>query len=240
MSFLLWQSAALDATDASGVHVASSRRVFAAAEVPLLREANDVLRQIHARAQAQARQLDAACEAARRQGHDEGFTRGLQAAQDEVAQRLASLDRDARVRADELRGQIAVLALAAVQKMLGELPFAPSMVAASAQAARDVLPDQRVTLNVHPSRVAEVRAHLASAHGAASRDVESHDAGPATPTLPAHTEVLPDPLLGTNDGRLETAHGSIQIGLDTQLARLAQAWGVQGTTCLDRSNRQDA
>ena len=228
MSFLLWQTAALDDSDTS-VSLASTRRVFGAAEVPLLREAGEVLGQVHARAAAQAQQINAALEAAQRRGYDQGVARGLEAARDDVAQQLLDLERNARIVADDLRGQIAVLALAAVQKMLGDVPFAQGLVAASAQAARGVLPDERVTLHVHPSRVAEVRAHLAASSRAASppmaRDGAPHAA--SAHALPADTDVAPDPLLGTGDGRLETAHGSIQVGLETQLARLARAWGVQ-------------
>ncbi len=88
MTFLLWQTAALDQADASSVHLASTRRVLRAAEVPLCRDAADVMRQLHERAQVQSHKLDAAVKAARERGHTEGLAQGLHAARDQVAQRL--------------------------------------------------------------------------------------------------------------------------------------------------------
>ncbi len=215
MSFLVWDQAPMNDAQSPGVGLASSRRVFRAAEVPLLRDAASVIRTIESRAQEQVQRLDAAVAAAQREGHAEGLAQGVRDGQAEVAQHLVALARDAHAERERLRGQVASLALAAARKMLGDIPAAERLAAAAAQAARHVLPDERMTLHVHPSRVADIKKIVIRDDGALA--------------WPAATEVVADSTLTPEDCRLETVHGSAEVGLDTQLSRLALAWGVQAS-----------
>jgi len=75
----------------------------------------------------------------------------------------------------------------------------------------------RLALVVHPDRCAAVRAALAQrATSAASEPVPDF-------------EVRGDDRCAADDCRIETELGSADASLETQLARLAAAWGVAET-----------
>jgi len=83
MSFLLWHRD-------GDVGIASTRRVFSAAEVPLFKDANHLCERLQALHSEMAARVDAACEEARQSGYATGFQEGARAADEQHAAHLAS------------------------------------------------------------------------------------------------------------------------------------------------------
>lgn len=209
MSFLLWQRQGT-------VGIAAGRRVLRAAEVPLLADANRLCTQLQALHADEAARIHAACAEGRRTGYEGGFGEGLAAAAEEHAARLTALAAAAVRDREALAAQVAGLALEVARKMLGSLADGERLLALAATAVQEVMADGPMTLLVHPEQVPAVRERLAacSAAGAATR----------TPAF----EIRGDGDCGLDACRIETAFGSVDASLDTQLRRLADAWGVAG------------
>lgn len=205
MSFLLWQR-----SGAAGI--ASSRRVLRAAEVPLFAEANELRDVFETLRNDQTEAVAAAAEQARVQGHAEGLEEGRRAARDEIAEKLTAVAEAAERERAQLRSEIAVLALQVVRKLMGEFADAERLVALAATAAQDLLPAQVPSLVVHPDLCESVRGRLAA----------STAEGRPLPQF----EVRADADLAPADCRIETEHGSIDASLESQLQRLAAAWGM--------------
>jgi len=203
MSYLLWQRG-------GERRIASSRLVLRAAEVPLLRQAQalrDTLEQLHAE---QTQRLGAAADAARAQAHDEGLAEGRRAARDELAATLAALAQTAQQERESVRNQIGALALQVVRKLLGRFAEDERLVALADTAANDVLPSQPVTLVVHPDLCEPVRERM---------ERTASDASSAP-----RFDLRVDPTCARDTCRLETPFGTIDASIESQLARLEDAW----------------
>jgi type III secretion protein L len=204
MSFLLWHR---DRNIALG----SARLVLRASEVPLFADAQKLRDQLEKLTDEQAQHVAAAAEEARVKGYVEGREQGAIDARDEVAATLVELNTTATREREQLRGEIAGLALQVVRKLLGQLPADGVLAALAETATREMLPTQTLTLFVHPDQCDAVRARLSAAA--------------ATPDAPRF-DVLSDPDRASDTCRIETEHGSIDASLDAQLSRLASAWGL--------------
>ena len=207
MSFLLWHRD-------GDVGIASTRRVFSAAEVPLFKDANRLCERLQALHSEMAARVDAACEEARQSGYATGFQEGARAADEQHAARLASLAVAAARHRDALSDQVAGLALKVARKMIGSLADDERLLALASTAARELLPGSPATVLVHPDRVDAVR-NLLGRLPADRRDA----------ALVAF-EVRADPGSGVDSCRIETELGSVDATLDTQLRRLADAWEI--------------
>jgi len=206
MSFLLWQRE-------SGVAIASTRLVLRAGEVPPLREAHQLRDELDELRRDQAARVQAACDAARAEGLAAGLQEGRAQARDETAAALSALATTAAQLEAQRCADVAVLALEVARKLLGEIDDAERLAALAREAAREMLPAPRVTLRVHPQRSEAVRAQL------------QRWAARNTDPMPAF-DVVADDACDHDDCRLDTELGSADASLDRQLARLAQAWGV--------------
>jgi flagellar biosynthesis/type III secretory pathway protein FliH len=207
VSFLLWHRD-------GDVGIASTRRVFSAAEVPLFKDANDLCRRLQALHSEMAARVAAACEEARQSGYAAGLREGAQAAAEEHATRLASLALAAARHRDAIAAQVAGLALQVARKMIGSLADDERLLALASTAARELLPEAQATVLVHPDRADAVRdllCRLAADDGNESR---------------VAFDVRADPGSGVEGCRIETELGSVDATLDTQLRRLAAAWQV--------------
>jgi type III secretion system HrpE/YscL family protein len=203
MSYLLWHR---DRNVAFG----SSRLVLRASEVPLFADAHALREQLEQLTAEQAQRVAAAAEEARVKGYVEGREQGAIDARDEVAATLVEMNRTAARESEQLRGEIAGLALQVVRKILGQVPADGVLAALAETAAREMLPTQNLTLFVHPDKCEAVRARLAAS---ASADAPRFD-------------IQPDPDQASDTCRIETEHGSIDASLEAQLSRLASAWGL--------------
>lgn len=206
MSFLLWQRE-------SGVAIASARLVLRAGEVPPLRDAQQLRDELDSLRREQLARVQAACSAAHAEGLAAGLQEGRAQARDEIAATLAALATSAAQHEAQRRADVAALALQVARKLLGEFDDAERLAALAREAARDMLPVPRLTVRVHADRADAVRTRL---HQMAARS------GDTTVAF----EVVADDGCAADDCRIDSELGSADASLDQQLARLAQAWGV--------------
>jgi len=206
MSYLLWQRR--DRT----VGIGAARVVLRAAEVPLIADAQTLRDRLEQLNQEAAQRIEAAEQDARVQGYVQGREQAAREAQDEVAATLVALERKAAQEREQVRAEIAALALQVARKMLGQLPAEDVLAALAANAARDVLNAPTLTLIVHHADCDAVRTRLAAIV----------DADPSLPRF----EVQPDDAVAPGTCRIETALGTVDASLDAQLTRIAAAWGV--------------
>lgn len=210
MTFLMWQSA-------GDLRIASQRLVMRADEVPLLADAGalrDRLQQLHDERSAQ---LDAACAEARAAGLAQGLEQGRVAARDELAATLTEVSATAAQRHEQLREQVAALALQVARKLMGHFALPEQLVALADTAARDMMPAQTLTLLVHPDQVDAVRARL---------DALAQTAADGSPLEALKFELRADAGCAPDACRLESELGRVDASLDAQLQRLAAAWSI--------------
>jgi type III secretion system HrpE/YscL family protein len=206
MSYLLWHRD-------RNVGFASSRLVLRAAEVPLFADAHALRDRLEQLTDAQAERVAAAAEEARVKGYVEGREQAANDGREEVAATIVELNRVAIQEREQMRGEVAGLALQVVRKLLGQLPADGVLAALAETAAREMLPTQTLTLLVHPDQCDAVRARLSAAATAADAPAPRFD-------------VQPDPDYAADACRIETEHGSVDASLEAQLERLANAWGL--------------
>jgi len=206
MSYLLWHRD-------RNVGFASSRLVLRAAEVPLFADAQALRDRLEQLTDAQAERVAAAAEEARVKGYVAGREQAAIDGRDEVAATIVELTRAATQEREQMRGEVAGLALQVVRKLLGQLPADGVLAALAETAAREMLPTQTLTLLVHPDQCDAVRARLSA--GATSADAPA-----------PRFDVQPDPDYAADACRIETEHGSVDASLEAQLERLANAWGL--------------
>jgi flagellar biosynthesis/type III secretory pathway protein FliH len=194
--------------------IASDRRVLRAAEVPPLQDAQQLLGALCELLEKEQARVDAACDSARAQGLQQGLVQAQAQSRAEVAETLARLT---LAQEDERRRQqqaVAGLALEVFQKLLGEMPADERLARLASQAARELLPARTWRLQVHPGQVATLRASLQ----AIDPDDKAGLAG---------AEIVADAELAETDCRLVTEFGTADASLDTQVERLARAWGAR-------------
>lgn len=201
MSYLLWHRE-------GDARIASTRRVLRAAEVPLLDDALSLRDRLDQLCRMQARHVAEAAAQARDEGRTSGLEEGRRLAAEQLSEQLAVLAERAARDGERSRNQVGALALQVVRKLLGNFAEDAVLVALADTATADLLPAQALAIVVHLGRVEAVRKRLAG------RDE-------AAPCL----EVRGDAALAADDCRLETEYGSVDVSLESQLARLAAAWG---------------
>lgn len=141
---------------------------------------------------------------AREEARAAGRAEGIAAGQAEVREELLRLVQADAARAEAQRGDLARLGLEVVRRIAGDLG-SPEMVAALAdRAAAALAPEPVPVVKVHPDAVETVRARLSS-----------------------RAAVEADATLDATDCVLVTPLGAVRAGLETQLAQLARAWGIE-------------
>jgi flagellar biosynthesis/type III secretory pathway protein FliH len=204
MSFLLWQRG-------GDMRIASTRLVLRAAEVPLLQHAHVLRDTLERRRDEQVLMITEAAAEARAQGHAQGLAEGRREAAGQMADALLRLAAESAGERERLRNDTGALALQVVRKLLGAFADDAVLVALAATASAELLPGPSAALVVHPEQADAVRARLAQAQAAG---------GP-------QFELRIDATCAEDACRLETEHGSVDVALESQLARLAAAWGVE-------------
>jgi type III secretion system HrpE/YscL family protein len=201
-SFLLWHRQ-------GDARIAATRRVLRAAEVPLLADAQTLRDHLDQLCRTQAQHVAEAAAQACQEGHALGIAEGRRELADRLSAHLVSLAEAAAIERERMRNDVGALALQVVRKLLGQFAEESVLVALADAAAGELLPSQPLTLVVHPDRCDAVRERLS-----------------ARPAAVLRCEVRADPSLALDGCRLETEHGSVDISLESQLARLAAAWGA--------------
>ena len=201
MSFLWWQRG-------GDARIASDRLVLRAAEVPLLQHAMALRDTLERRRDDQGQALAQAIADGRAQGHADGLAEGRAAAVLELDSTVQRLAAESQAERECLRNDIAALALQVVRKLLGQFAADEVLLALAATAAADLLPGATPALVVHPQHADALRTRL---------DAAAAEGG-------APFAVREDAQAALGACRLETEHGSVDVSLDAQLNRLAEAW----------------
>lgn len=206
MSYLLWQRD-------RNLGLGASRVVLRAAEVPLLADAQSLRDKLEQLNEDAAQRITTAEQDARVQGYVQGREQAAREAQDEVAGAIVVLQQKAALAREQMRGEVAALALQVVRKVLGQVPAEGVLAALAATAARDMVPAQTLTLIVHPEQCDAVRAQLAG--------FDNGDG--AQPRF----DVQPDADCREGYCKIETEFGTVDASLEAQLKRIATAWGIK-------------
>ncbi|NRF67256.1 hypothetical protein HLB44_09700 [Aquincola sp. S2] len=202
MSFLWWQRG-------GEARIACDRLVLRAAEVPLLQHALALRDTLERRRDEQVQAITDAIETGRAEGHAAGLAEGRRAAAQELADALVRVAGETQAERTRQRADTAALALQVVRKLLGAFADDAVLLALAATAAAELLPGALPALVVHPQQADALRARLADAAQ-----------GEGAPLF----EVRADPQCAPDGCRLETEHGSVDVALEAQLARLAEVW----------------
>lgn len=208
MSFLLWHNR-------GAARIASPRLVLRAAEVPLLQRSHELREQLERMLRDEAERIAATAREAAQQAHNLGREHGLREGRETMAATLTTLAQSAAREHERLRGDVGALALQVVRKLLGNFAEDALLAGLADTAAQEALPTQQMTLVVHPDLRDAVQARLSALAGQGGEDAGA-----------LRCEVRGDAACERTACRIETEHGSVDASLDTQLARLAQAWGV--------------
>lgn len=208
MNYLVWQRDA-------AVAIASRRRIVPAAEVPLLRDAQALCERLAALEDARPAQLAVERERARTEGWTLGREEGLAAAKDEAAAHLAALSAAFERAREQVVADVALLALAAVRKLMGTITEGDRLAALARAAALEVVqgsasaPSLRLVVADAEAEAVRARLRVLEAQG-----------GPPAIEVHGDTDRPPGTCL------LESLLGSVDASLEVQLARLADAWQV--------------
>lgn len=184
--------------------LASDSPVVKARERQPLSDAMALLERLRAEAVRRATAAATVETEARERGQREGFEAGRREFAAAVARLSAQADAHRRLEEEE----IASLALAALRQIAGELGDAAMMQGVALRAARAVMPQGPVTVEVAPAIAPEVEAGLARIEGETAIAVRA------------------DPLLGERQCRITGPDSRIIADLDHQLDELAGRWGT--------------
>jgi flagellar biosynthesis/type III secretory pathway protein FliH len=204
MSWLLWQAQ-------GNTRIASTRLVLRAAEVPLLRQAQQLCDELAEMQRQEAQRIAAVLETARAEGQAQGLEDGRRDAREELSAGLMQLGLAAERERERLRRDTGVLALQVVRKLLGRFNSDELLAALAETAAAEVVPAQPLVLAVHADQADAVRARLVA------RGIPA-----------AQIEVRGDATCAPDTCRLDSGHGCMDASLEGQLARLEQAWAPRG------------
>lgn len=185
--------------------LASDDAVVPAADIAILRSANEVLLRADAIGDAVATSAEAVRLKAEATGTAAGLTAGRDAALAEAQAHL--LDLTARAAADRAiaRSDVSRLALEVVRRIASEVGSVEMVAALAERAAADLLPETVATVRVPIAAVAATSARLIGYAG---------------------LTVVADAELSDNDCIVDTLLGVSHAGLDIQLAAVEKAWSL--------------
>lgn len=181
--------------------LASDRPVVKRAERVDFTDAVDLLRA----AAAIREQALAETEAARREGHRQGFEAARGQAEEHLADRIAAFAAAIDRYEDARRGDIAAAAHAAVRAIVGELDDADLVPRVVERTLARLSGEGPVTVLVAPGLADPVAARLDGL---------------------AHVTVAADPGLDALDCVVRTSAGQVIASLSVQLDALAKRWGL--------------
>jgi len=183
----------------------SERKVLKEAEYAALLDASQVVEAARAEAQRIVAQAEQDAEECRRTGHEEG----LQRAQAEYAQRLVSEAMASERQLRALRTSMAGIVVKAVGQFIAEAQPADLFEAALLRVDTLIRHEPFVSIRVAPAQEADLRLVLARLRGEASWTMS--------------VSVQPDAGLPAGGCVVQTASGTLAIGVDAQLEAFRRA-----------------
>jgi type III secretion system HrpE/YscL family protein len=179
--------------------------VIPAAEFSVIQEAD----QYHAQAKLAWESTTARSNAAHQEAWNAAHVQGQENGRDMALRSLSMMITDIRAGYMAREGELGQVVLAAVEHILGEMPPEKLIQKVIRRALRDMADQTSVRLLVSPEAHGRVMAALAS---------ELAPSGDATPVI---SEVRSDPVLEPGEMIIETNHGRYNVGLKSQMQRLA-------------------
>ena len=141
------------------------------------------------------------------------FAQQLQLERAAIASALAGFDRERESYFHQVEAEVVQLALAIARKVVHrEVEADPLLLAAVVRVALEkVGRETKVTLFVHPSRASVWHEHF---FRDAANNAAAHNDGAGA------LEIVADSSLALDQCRVETAHGSTEIGIEKQLKEI--------------------
>lgn len=192
----------LSLVNSDSISVATDQLVFTADEIGSLKTVLEKAVDIEAASTDVDVRISKAVEEAVARGEQQGLKKGRAIARRKISLALLASQREiANARASMCDTSVS-LALEIVRRIGLNANKAELLVELATAAANDLEPNVKATLSVHPTQVIEVRNRL--------------DASPSE-DLDWLLDVLPDAMLNEDDCVLKTTHGSLHVGLESQL-----------------------
>lgn len=187
----------------NGLRFRPRGRVIPAAEAEAWRSGHAYLEA--ARREAKRIRIEAvtAFEEEKRRGFEEGRKEGAEATARLLAETSAKADRYLA----EADGQLVDLAMAIVQRILGDLDIRQLVLRAVHHALLKQRKDQPLTLYASPEIIDQLRYQIAESFDEVARQLITIEA---------------DPNLAVGDCRIATSVGFVDLGIDAQLRALHQ------------------
>lgn len=153
------------------------------------------------------------------EGFDEGKERGLLDARKELAEQLTALTGQYQLEQQKMKASVVKLAMQVVRRVAGEIG-APEVVAGIAQKAADeLISDDFLILQVHPSALERVKKQLQSYtdKNITEEKPNTSSVSALQQTKPLYIEVRSGEALSEFDCLINTKFGTTVAGLDDQL-----------------------
>jgi type III secretion protein L len=188
-----------------GLRLLPERRLLKAADVKAIADARALLDDAAAEAEQSREAAKEAYEAAKRQGYDDGLAAG----KDQLAARLVELSDEGARLVSDFEARIPEIVMSALRQILGTFDDTELVVRTLRQALRMFRHQTDLTIRVPPDRFDELRARVQELRA---------DSGTG-----AYVEVVADRHLVAGGCVLESELGSVDAGIEAQLAVLERA-----------------
>jgi type III secretion protein L len=188
-----------------GLRLLPEQRLLKAADVKAIADVRALLDQVAAEAERSREAAKEAYEEAKRQGYDDGLAAG----KDQVAGRLVELSDQGAALVSDLEARIPEIVMSALRQILGTFDDTEVVIRTLRQALRMFRHQTDLTIRVPPDRFEEVRARIQELRA---------DSGTG-----AYVEVVADRHLAAGGCVLESELGSVDAGIEAQLAVLERA-----------------
>jgi flagellar biosynthesis/type III secretory pathway protein FliH len=171
---------------------------------------------MRAQAEAMLGQASARIAQSEREAANRGFEAGLVAGRDMALKSLALVMSDLRNKAMEREADLSQVVVAAVSRIIGNLPPKTQVRGVVHKALHDLADQNAVTLLVSPEERGKIAALM--------EDGQPQDAD--APRV--IREIRADPALEPGDMIIESDHGRYNIGLRSQIQRMADGLRLGG------------
>jgi len=186
----------------NGTTLATSQLVYSPDEVEAVDSVIKKIELLDMKLAKAEEDIQTALEEARELGEKEGFARGRAIARRKISIALLTSQRDVNRQREQLHDSSVELALEIVRRIGLTSPPAETLISLAKNSARELSPNEKATLCVHPEHEKEVKNRLLNT---------------SNEEIQWLLEVAVDDSIEPQDCVLKTAHGSLFVGLESQL-----------------------
>lgn len=183
--------------------LATDQLVYDAGEIGALENVVEKVQSLNALLASTQAQIASATASAKESGYAEGLEAAESSAREKLSSALLATQRACNEEREQLRNTGVQLALEIVRKIGLDLGEPESLSALAIHASIELAPEERATLLVSPVIVKEVRGQLERQNDSTRTNI---------------VDVVADDSVNAGDCVLKTRYGTINAGLETQLA----------------------